>query len=295
VPKVFTVPPHWPTPPAGWTPPPGWQPDPAWGPPPVGWQFWRRPNRHAFAWSLPFGVVLGLVLWAPVLRFVDSPYPPSEVLGELMAACLVVAGIGGAVAFNARSRWRPWTYLVPIAIGASLLCAGTQLPAFVQTRLATRATPRHLAPAPASWHSWRLQRKVSSSATERAVLAHGLGGLPGSAFQVVDYRSVSHPSTTFHFVGVDARGRGEMGRELELDPPQALERLFHGFGATGSIREPGGRLGGWVICGIRQQDPALVSCGWADRSTVGALIFPGSYLLTDAAQLTRRFRTSLEH
>src|ERR1700729_12070 len=61
----FATPPGWPQPPAGWQPPPGWQPDPSWPPAPNGWQWWRRPRRHAVG----LGFLVGLPIVAVVPFF----------------------------------------------------------------------------------------------------------------------------------------------------------------------------------------------------------------------------------
>jgi hypothetical protein len=296
---VFNPPPQWPTPPVGWAPPAGWVPDPAWGPPPPGWSLWVRANQNASRWAVGSAVISTVVVWLLAEMTGSSPYPPTEVFGEVLAGTSIVALIVGLRAHSSTGQWRPWWYVLAILCGSIAVWAATSVPAMLSS--SSPEASRHLGSTPARWAGWdRLHDDTTKAyfAQMRESLStqHGTNNIPRDAVVTDAYSSSTDQQARLVFVGFDLAGAEQVGRTLREDPHRALSEIFKS-GQIGSVtQQDPGSLGGHLDCGT-QSSPGqtTLACAWADRSTLGVVRVTGGTTIAHVADLTRNLRQRMEH
>lgn len=99
------------------------------------------------------------------------------------------------------------------------------------------------------------------------------------------------------FVGLSADDSPTIAEELRSrTPSDEVDSTFLGMGLGDAKDYPPGPLGGVLRCGTGPMGGSTAAaCAWADSSTVGALIAPGSGSAATLAGATLELRNAAEH
>lgn len=99
------------------------------------------------------------------------------------------------------------------------------------------------------------------------------------------------------FVGLSADDSPSIAQELQSrTPSEEVDSTFLGMGIGDAKDYPAGPLGGVLRCGTGPMSGSTAAaCAWADSSTVGALITPGTGSAADLAATTLDLRNAAEH
>lgn len=274
--------------PYGYAEHPGWgyAPMPSTLPP-----YGKRANGNAFA----IAGVVGAVVWLAVGIFhaSRSVHSLAFVAGESFATALIAAIPVAIIAWASRKRWPLWrypTFIVPIAVGATLLSlVGGDLTD------SSRTQQRRTATAPAAVGAWT--RDASPAATDQLQQAKdNLQLRLGADAETTDMALYRRGGERAVLMVVTTRPGSGMDNDTRLSPRQAVTDELAGAGVDQPSWVDAGPLGGALGCGASAKNTLLYMCTWAELGMVGTLMLANTpHNVGSAAQLTRDFRSRTEH
>jgi hypothetical protein len=99
------------------------------------------------------------------------------------------------------------------------------------------------------------------------------------------------------FIGIAAGDSPAIAEELKTNSPsQEVDSMFLNLGFGDAKDYPAGPLGGSLRCGKGSMSGTTgVACGWADSSTSGLLLAPGTSGVANLASTTLALRNAAEH
>lgn len=255
-----------------------------------------RPNRWAFAITLPLGLLMVVVLAA--IQTPRSNEPASYVLGQATSwGMLPAVGIGLLVFFLPnRVPW--WLYAPGVVAAAALFFAVSTVGPNADPESSGRTADRAGLRLPTTSGDWQLDDSAASkqqleAQTERARQALG----DDVTFVGGQYAHRKDSNLRMGFIGLVPKPGTGLDEEIDSSPSRAVRGYAAGAGIEDVDFVDAGPRGGAMACGEGDsgQVKGVVMCAFAAAGRQGTVAFaPDTVTVEEAAEITRAFRADAE-
>lgn len=255
-----------------------------------------RPNRWAFAITLPLGVLMVVVLAA--IQIPRSTEPASFVVGQATAwGILPAVGIALLVFFlPSRVPW--WLYAPGVVVAGALLFAMSTLGPNADPTDSGRTEARAGLHLPNTSGDWQLDRSEATkrhfdAQTKRARIELG----DDVTIVAGQYLHRDDQTRRMGFSGVVTKPGTGLDDEIKDSPSRATRNYMAGAGFDDIDYFDAGPQGGALACGEGStgQAKGVVMCTFTAAGRQGTTAFtPGTVTLEEAAEITRDIRADIE-
>lgn len=256
----------------------------------------RRPNRWAFAITLPLGVLMVAVLAA--IQIPRSTEPASYVVGQATAWGILPAVGVGLLVFFLPSRVPWWLYAPGVVVAGGLLFAMGTLGPNADPTDSGRTEARAGLHLPNTIGDWQLDR---SEATKRHFDAQEKRARSELGYDVTivagQYIHREDQTQRMGFSGLITTAGTGLDDEINESPSRATRNYMAGAGFDEIDYFDAGPQGGALACGegTTGQAKGVVMCTFTAAGRQGTTAFtPGTVTVEEAAEITRDIRADIE-
>ncbi|WP_154402633.1 hypothetical protein [Nocardioides speluncae] len=255
-----------------------------------------KPNRWAFAITIPLGVLMVFVLAA--IQIPRSTEPASFVLGQASAWGMMPAVAVALLVFFLPNRVPWWLYGPAVIVGAAGLFVLSSFGPNAEPTASGRTEERAGLQLPATSGDWQLDRSEATKRHFEAQKTRARSELGDDVTIVAgQYLHGDDHTRRMGFSGVVTQPGTGLDDEIKDSPSRATRNYMAGAGFDDIDYFDAGPQGGALACGKGStgQAKGVVMCTFTAAGRQGTTAFtPGTVTVEEAAELTREFRADVE-